>query len=118
MYCSLLKDSERKKSIANTEKDGKIAEFKKANKKLEDQIKKLTNEKTNLGEQRDSLQIEVCFASVASAIPPQLMTMTVMSIATHDTTARPIIWSWLAHVYNISNSFHYPIVIFHIGTSP
>ena len=58
-YCSLLKESERKKTISNNEKDAKISDLKKANKKFDDHVKKLTTEKTGLGDQLQKLQAEV-----------------------------------------------------------
>lgn len=63
LCCSLLKESERKKTISNNEKDAKISDLKKANKKFDDHVKKLTTEKTGLGDQLQKLQDEVKVAS-------------------------------------------------------
>lgn len=53
---SELKEAERQKTV---EKDSKILELKKANRKFDEHVKKLSTEKLGLGEQIDSLKNEV-----------------------------------------------------------
>lgn len=58
-YYSILKESERKKTVSINEKDAKISDLKKANKKFDDHVKKLTTETTGLRDQVEKLKIDV-----------------------------------------------------------